>query len=147
LHRWGTEVWDWPRWKWFVLWRMCAAVWRLVTGKSVGSLVACPTRVREQGGSPGLGATRLYWVAIRTHALEVRVGGPVGPVFQHCPRVVGRAETGVWVHDRMLFFLQDVAGSRPVTLDVVRVRVATSGRIKKTVLGRAFEWLATKLDG
>lgn len=72
------------------------------------------------------GAVRLTWTTDQVDSVEIRIGGPLGPVFA-CGGRQGTATTGPWVRDWMTFFLQDVsvgaAAGIGATLDTVCVRV------------------------
>jgi glycosyltransferase involved in cell wall biosynthesis/SAM-dependent methyltransferase len=111
------------RWLWNVTWR--------ANGMRRPSLITAhpnPVRVRGHFADRFLvGATRLSWTLEEATAAEVRVGAPDGPLFSRTAGS-GSAITGNWVHDGMKFYLQDVSGGKPLslqyTLDVVTVRVA-----------------------
>jgi glycosyltransferase involved in cell wall biosynthesis len=73
-----------------------------------------------------LGSMTLTWRSRQTAFVEVRVDSADGPLFTR-GGPSGEATTGLWVRDRMLFYLQDVSKG-PVhakwnTLAVARVRV------------------------
>jgi glycosyltransferase involved in cell wall biosynthesis len=91
-----------------------------------GSLSASPNPALESARHPGLGVTTLTWRASGTSAVEVRVGTPDGPLLG-MSSAQGTKTTGEWVRDGMLFYLQNVSGGLPLTLDntldVIRVSV------------------------
>jgi len=62
------------------------------------------------------GATTLSWNAPDAKVIEVHVGSPAGPVFAEGGNR-GSVDTGVWVADGMVFYLQDVSDGRPLTAD------------------------------
>jgi glycosyltransferase involved in cell wall biosynthesis len=111
---------------------------RLEKGMSIGSIIAAPNPAPAGARSAVLAATTLSWAALGTDRLEIRIGGPDGPVFANTDGP-GTQVTGEWVQDGMLFYLQDVAGDLPPvfenTLDVVRVTVRESQVKIKTVSG------------
>jgi glycosyltransferase involved in cell wall biosynthesis len=98
---------------------------RFVFRESLGFIAAFPNPTPDSGRS-GMGATTLSWISLRTEAVEVRLGAPDGPLFNRSGPY-GSAATGDWVHDGMVFYLQDVSGGKPLTpantLDVIQVRV------------------------
>ena len=70
--------------------------------------------------------------------MEVHVAAPGGPLLSRTgPR--GSAETGNWVHDGMVFFLQDVSGEKPLrianTLDRIEVRARPQDRVPRASSG------------
>ncbi len=73
-----------------------------------------------------MGVTTLSWSSEGTDAVEVRVGAPDGPLLSRTAGS-GSATTGKWVHDGMVFYLQDVSDDAPLTsehvLATVTVRV------------------------
>jgi hypothetical protein len=71
------------------------------TAFSVDPLVLAGTTV---------GKTTVHWNVPSVTAIEVRVGGPGGALFAAGTNS-GSAETGVWVSDGTVFFLQDASGS------------------------------------
>jgi glycosyltransferase involved in cell wall biosynthesis len=101
---------------------------RFVRGKSIGIVTANPNPIHDFSSSSGLGTTTLMWGSLRTKEVEVRVGAPDGPLFQRIG-ASGKAVTGEWVHDGMVFYLQDVTDGLPLTpantLDIVKVKVGT----------------------
>ncbi|MEP7113984.1 MAG: glycosyltransferase [Ilumatobacteraceae bacterium] len=94
-------------------------------GQSQGWITSTPqTSLDEYAGS--MAVTELRWDAINTDSVEVTIGRPGGRVFSRSG-AEGNATTGPWVHDRMLFCLQDVSGGLPPTaentLATVRVKL------------------------
>lgn len=62
-----------------------------------------------------VGATTLYWNAPSSVVTaEVHVGAPDGPLVMRGPNV-GNGQTGEWVTDGMVFYLQDVTKGKPLT--------------------------------
>jgi hypothetical protein len=62
-----------------------------------------------------LGATTIYWTApASASTVEVHVGAPDGPVLVQGSSV-GTAQTGDWVSDGTVFYLQDVTKNKPLT--------------------------------
>jgi len=116
--------------------RVVSRLKSVTLGNSRGSIQAQPNPIplSDRYIHPfRIGATTVAWESQGTDQLEVRVGAPDGPVFRRSgPK--GRAKTGTWVHDGMVFFLQDVSASKPLiarnTLDTVKVRVRTPDQIE-----------------
>jgi glycosyltransferase involved in cell wall biosynthesis len=113
------------KWRALQLWMTVRAAARLVSGRSVGYIRACPNPIPE-ATRPSLATTTLSWTALNTDVVEVHVGAPDGSLVSRSA-AGGTAVTGEWVHDGMLFYLQDVSGGKPLTfrntLGFVRVRV------------------------
>jgi cytochrome c551/c552 len=68
--------------------------------------------------SPGMvdGQTTLTWSAPGSQVIEIHIGAVDGPLFtQEGNR--GSVQTGPWVSDGMVFYLQDVSGGKPLTAD------------------------------
>ena len=97
---------------------------RFPSGRSIGIITADPNPIREFSRPGGLGMTTLEWSSLKTKAVEIHVGAPDGPLFQRS-ETSGKAVTGEWVHDGMIFYLQDVTDGLALTfantLDIVRV--------------------------
>jgi glycosyltransferase involved in cell wall biosynthesis len=103
-------------------------VMSLLLGRSTGRLDAQPNPVKACEGQ--VGAVNISWNSRNTKELQIRVGGPTGPIF--CSGgPSGSAFTGAWVRDRMRFYLQDVSKGKSInfvnTLDIVCVRVQPTG--------------------
>jgi hypothetical protein len=79
---------------------------------SAPSLVASPNPA--QPGANGYGTTTLLWNAPAGAAVEIHVGAPNGVLFA-AGGSSGSANTGIWVTNGMLFYLQDVTGGKPLT--------------------------------
>src|SRR5271157_2318515 len=72
-----------------------------------------------------LGVTKLTWNTTATKSVEIHVGKPEGPLLCRGTST-GSCDTGKWVTDGMIFFLQDSAGNvtdSSATLAAVRVQV------------------------
>jgi parallel beta-helix repeat protein len=67
-------------------------------------------------GSASLGMTTISWTAPDAVAVEVRIGSPDGAVLASGGNR-GSAPTGPWVPEGMTFYLQDVSGGRPLTVE------------------------------
>lgn len=111
----------WLRLRWSTLLRS-----RFAGRKSAsGRISAFPNPAPPSIPNPEMSAVMLLWTSSLTDAVEVRVGTPDGPLVSSAPS--GTVKTGEWVSDGMIFFLQNVAGGKPLTrqhtLDVVRVTV------------------------
>ena len=89
---------------------------------SVGpSLTANPNPIQVTGEG-ALGSTTLTWRAPDAATIEIRVGSPNGPLLTTMGNR-GSVQTGSWVSDGTVFFLQDVTGGRPLTADYTLARV------------------------
>jgi hypothetical protein len=83
---------------------------------SVGpSLTANPNPIPVAGKAP-LGSTTINWIAPDAQVTEIHIGSPNGPLFTAGGNR-GSAQTGPWVADGVTFYLQDVTGGKPLTLD------------------------------
>jgi uncharacterized protein (TIGR03437 family) len=90
------------------------------------SFQASPNPILVPAGTQ-FGTTTLYWSAPASAVtVEVHVGAPDGPVLVQGTNV-GNAETGQWVTDGMVFYLQDVTKNKPLvpanTLGTLTVHV------------------------
>ena len=102
---------------------------RWALGKSVGSITARPNPIRlSSDHQNGLGVTTVSWASAKLESAEVHIGAPNGPLFSRSGPS-GRKETGEWVRDGMLFYLQDVSGGLPLTRanTVATVTVSVTG--------------------
>ena len=90
-----------------------------------GSIRAFPNPASARDGQAAASVT-LSWRSRRTEFVEVRAGAPDGPLVSRTGPS-GQTTTGPWVHNGMLFFLQNVSDGVPLspegTLDKVRVEV------------------------
>jgi hypothetical protein len=77
------------------------------------SLTASPNPIPVTGNTD-LGMTTISWMAPGAEAVEVRVNSTAGPLLVSGGGR-GSAETGLWVPDGMIFYLQDVSGGKPLT--------------------------------
>lgn len=97
--------------------------------KRKGTITADPNPVRVCDGS-SLGITNVSYAFPQGALAEVRVDSPNGPLFA-APAANGKATTGKWVTDSMVFFLQDVSEGRPLTVEntlaSVKVSVTNAG--------------------
>lgn len=82
--------------------------------RATGVITADPNPI-QVADSYGLGATTLRWKVEDVEAIEVRVDAPDGALFSRSGPV-GSAETGPWVTDGMVFYLQNVSNGLPLTL-------------------------------
>lgn len=98
---------------------------RIAFGRSFGSIKASPNPILNH--DTGLGATTLSWTSKRTAQVEVHVIAPDGPLFSRTGSS-GSAETGKWVYNGMVFFLQNTSHGQPLTfantIDAVKVYFA-----------------------
>jgi glycosyltransferase involved in cell wall biosynthesis/SAM-dependent methyltransferase len=107
---------------------------RKLPGQRGGEIVAHPNPMRIPDAGSG-GGTTISWSAQGVEAVEVRVDAPDGPLFGRSPGS-GSQQTGNWVTDGMVFYLQDASARGGLTADdtlaTVKVRVAgpsSQGRI------------------
>jgi glucose/arabinose dehydrogenase len=93
-----------------------------------GTMTANPNPILVTDGS-GIGTATLYWSSVQTGRVEVHVGSPAGPLFGATGPGSFSAETGNWVMDGMVFYLQDATNGQPLTseftLDTVTVHLTT----------------------
>jgi peptidoglycan/xylan/chitin deacetylase (PgdA/CDA1 family) len=93
--------------------------------RATGVITATPNPIRVAAGC-GLGTTELCWQVEGAEAVEVRVGAPDGDLFSRSGQA-GSAQTGPWVGDGTVFYLQDVSGGLPLaaahTIATVTVKV------------------------
>jgi hypothetical protein len=80
---------------------------------AIARLTAQPAHIQQPDGS-GLGVTELYWTVADGLPFEIHVNAPDGPLFLDGQKS-GHARTEKWVRNGMQFFLQDVAGGKPLT--------------------------------
>jgi hypothetical protein len=96
-----------------------------IAARRVNRIVANPNPVLVDHW-PEPGQTALSWSFDGADEVEVRVGSPDGPLFCHTASP-GTAQTGKWVTNGMVFYLQNVTADRPLsaenTLAVARVAV------------------------
>lgn len=76
------------------------------------SITAFPNPIRIDN-SP-VGKTTLAYTFFENAPVEIHVSAPNGPLFAR-PSKSGDSETGEWVTDGMVFFLQDVSDNNPLT--------------------------------
>jgi GT2 family glycosyltransferase len=92
-----------------------------------GSITAHPNPVEIHDGS-GVGITTLLWKSEGTEAVEVHIHAPDGPLFSRSGPS-GRAVTGKWVSDGMVFYLQDVSKELPLTFENTLASITVSVKI------------------
>jgi peptidoglycan/xylan/chitin deacetylase (PgdA/CDA1 family) len=85
------------------------------------------------------GSTTISWEVPSNTEVEIHIDAPDGPLFCKA-RGSGSAITGRWVHDGMIFYLQDVSDSKPLISDNTLATVTVSIIKKKTI-----EWLRLPL--
>ena len=73
----------------------------------------------------GMTRVTLTWTIPQGRSAEVRVGAPSGAILAADTRS-GSAETGEWVQDGMLFFLQDASQSNSTSPEHTMAIVITS---------------------
>ncbi len=101
------------------------ALQRLVEKLKTASITADPNPIEVNEFE--LGQTTLSFTFLEDEPVEIHVGSPDGPLLAR-PEKSGKTETGKWVSDGMLFFLQDVSADKPLTrehtLATVTVRLS-----------------------
>ena len=97
--------------------------------KRKGTITANPNPIPVCDGS-GVGITTVSYTFAKGAMAELRLGSPDGTLFA-APATNGKATTGKWVGEGMTFFLQDVSGGRPLTVEntmaSVRVSLTNAG--------------------
>jgi hypothetical protein len=79
------------------------------------SLTASPNPISVTAGA-NFGVTTISWIAPGAAAVEVRVNSPDGGLFASGSER-GSAQTGLWVADGTIFYLQDVSAGKPLTAE------------------------------
>jgi parallel beta-helix repeat protein len=83
---------------------------------SVGpSLTANPNPITVTGNAI-VGSTTISWNAPDAQIIEIHIGSPNGALLTTQGNR-GSIQTGEWVSDGLTFYLQDVTGGKPLTLD------------------------------
>lgn len=101
-----------------------------VSGATQGSISANPNPITvSSGGSTG--RTTLSWQATGASVVQIRIGSATGTPMTGFESPVGSVQTGDWVYDGMVFYLQDASDGNSSgsakTLATVRVQVVRSG--------------------
>jgi len=96
-----------------------------------GSVTAAPNPIRVCDVS-GLGVTALSWRSTGVKEVQVHVGSPDGALFASTEAAPDAPkETGKWVTDGMVFYLQNTTDGLPLTsantLSTVTVKVTKEG--------------------
>ncbi len=100
---------------------VCLSALNAPCGPVAASLTASPNPIPVTG-AVHLGATTLAWNAPDAERIEIRMGAPDGPLFTTMGNR-GSIQTGPWVSNGTVFYLQDVTGGRPLTADFTLARV------------------------
>jgi GT2 family glycosyltransferase len=118
------------------------------------SISAYPNPIQVDGS--GVGVTTLSYTFLESEPVEIHIGSPHGPLFAS-PDKSGKSETGKWVLDGTVFFLQDVSDGKPLTQEhtlatvIVRVtredELATRLAEKEAELRRITDSLNWRLFG
>jgi hypothetical protein len=77
------------------------------------SLTATPNPIEVSTGVT-VGTTNIAWDAPLAQTVEIHVGSPCGTLFA-AGGSKGSAETGAWVSNGLMFYLQDTTGGKPLT--------------------------------
>lgn len=81
---------------------------------ATGSVKAAANPIKVCDGT-GTGVATLTWSASGANRVELRIGSPDGALFAHSGPDGGTKETGRWVLDGTVVYLQDVSNGRPLT--------------------------------
>jgi GT2 family glycosyltransferase/glycosyltransferase involved in cell wall biosynthesis len=105
---------------------------------ALGSLVATPNPVLIYDGS-GLAATTLAWNATKLTTVEVRVNAPDGELLVR-GGASGNITTPKWVTDGTTFYLQNVSGGLPLTVEntLAKATVSVMNKREKVSSGSLF---------
>ncbi len=76
-------------------------------------LIASPNPITIAASS-SYGITTINWNSQAAQAIEIRIGSPNGTLFAKGENR-GSAQTGLWVTDNMIFYLQDVTAGKALT--------------------------------
>jgi hypothetical protein len=91
-----------------------------------GVISATPNPIFVNPGQTA-GSTTLVWRTIGVSQVQIRVNSPTGPTMTGIEPSNGSADTGGWVTDGMVFYLQDASDGSSLgasrTLTSVRVRL------------------------
>jgi hypothetical protein len=60
------------------------------------------------------GTTTISWNAPSATVIEIHIGSPTGPLFTHNTNS-GSMQTGAWVTNGLVLYLQDVSIGQPLT--------------------------------
>lgn len=102
------------------------------------TLTASPNPIPVTGNAT-LGATTISWSAPDAQLIEIHIGRPDGPLLTRFGNR-GSAQTGSWVFDGTVFYMQDVTGGRPLTSDytlatlIVRLQRPSSASLPPEVI-------------
>jgi len=81
--------------------------------RPTGSITASPNPIRVCGEAL-TGVTSLTWTSEGTTSVEVHVDSPAGALLSRST-ASGSANTGNWVVNGQVFYLQDVSNNEPLT--------------------------------
>jgi glucose/arabinose dehydrogenase len=93
---------------------IATTVVHITTAGCKPSVTGTPNPIQVCDGS-GFGVTALTWASFGTTTVQMRVGGPAGPLFSTSGSGVFTKATGKWVGDNTTFYLQDVSGGKALT--------------------------------
>jgi hypothetical protein len=85
---------------------------RLSEAPSNVSFQASPNPIL--GSATGLGSSTLFWNAPDAFLVELHLDSPAGPLFAQ-GLSMGSATAANWVHEGLVFYLQDISGGKPLT--------------------------------
>ena len=89
------------------------------------SITASPNPIATCDNSTA-GVATVTWNSGSVTAVEVHVNSPTGPLFASSGVGTSSAQTGKWVTDGTVFFLQDVSGGAPLTSAHTLARASVS---------------------
>src|SRR5206468_4089624 len=89
--------------------------------------------------------TTLSWESTGVDLVEVHVNAPEGPLLSSATPS-GSLTTGKWVHDGMVFCLQDVTGGLPLIVENTLATVTVQLNVAETITGNLYPF-ATFMAG
>ena len=97
---------------------------------AAGSVKASSNPIKVCDGT-GTGVATLTWSASGATIVEVRIGSPDGALFAHTGAEGGTKETGRWLLDGTVIYLQDVSEGKPLTsantIATETIKITTAG--------------------
>ena len=90
---------------------------------ATGTITADPNPIKVCDKS-GSGIAKLTWSASGTSTVEVRIGAPDGALFTNTSAGGGTAETGKWMGNGTVVYLQE--GGKPLTAEYTIAKVTVN---------------------
>ena len=105
------------------------------------SMTASPNPIPVTGAA--YGTTTISWNALNAASVEIHVDSPNGPLFASGGNR-GSQQTGAWVADGTIFYLQDVTGGKALTANNTLVTLVFICRgdeiVRRTLAPRVLFW-------